>query len=174
MSTNDKRDHRTPPRKQDDPKNPIKDHLKSPLGYHHYLESIQRLKQQTETTITSSPSRKARPADPTNRTQISAHTRVNEGDQEGNTPRAMSKFAARLSTIFLTSRVKALDFTELMTEKLRAMMTRENPRDYYHAWAHLPRINEKGRLKELAQRKCALAEYPSNRQGPSTRTYYRG
>ena len=62
----------------------------------------------------------------------------------------------------ISSRVKALDFTELMAEKLRAMMTRENPRDYYDAWAHLPRIDEKEHLKELAQRKCALADYPYN------------
>lgn len=62
----------------------------------------------------------------------------------------------------LTSRVKALDFLELMAEKLRAMMTRENPRDYYDAWAHLPKIDEKGYLKELAQRKCTLVEYPFN------------
>lgn len=62
----------------------------------------------------------------------------------------------------LTSRVKTLSFMELMAEKLRAMMTRENPRDYYDAWAHLPKIHEKEHLKELAQRKCALAEYPYN------------
>ena len=62
----------------------------------------------------------------------------------------------------LTSKVKTLSFMELMAEKLRAIMTRENPRDYYDAWAHLPKIHEKAHLKEFAQRKCALAEYPFN------------
>ena len=62
----------------------------------------------------------------------------------------------------LTSKVKTLSFMELMAEKLRAIMTRENPRDYYDAWAHLPKIHEKAHLKELVQRKCALAEYPFN------------
>lgn len=38
-------------------------------------------------------------------------------------------------------------------------MTRENPRDYYDIWAHLPKINEKEALRELVERKCALAEY---------------
>lgn len=62
----------------------------------------------------------------------------------------------------LTSKVKVLDFKELMAEKLRATMTRENPRDYYDAWAHLPKIDEKEPLRELVQRKCALAKYDYN------------
>lgn len=59
----------------------------------------------------------------------------------------------------IPSTIKVLDFKELMAEKLRATMTRENPRDYYDIWAYLPKINEKETLRELVERKCTLAEY---------------
>ncbi len=48
-----------------------------------------------------------------------------------------------------------------MAEKLRAAMTRENPRDYYDLWAHLPNTDVES-LRELVERKCALAEYDYN------------
>ena len=59
----------------------------------------------------------------------------------------------------LHSTIKVLDFEEIMAEKLRAAMTRENPRDYYDMWAHLSKIDEKESLRELVERKCTLAEY---------------
>jgi len=61
----------------------------------------------------------------------------------------------------LHSSVKVLGFKELMAEKLRAAMTRENPRDYYDLWAHLPNTDVES-LRELVGRKCALAEYDFN------------
>ena len=59
----------------------------------------------------------------------------------------------------LSSSIIVLDFEEVMAEKLRAAMTREDPRDYYDLWAHLSKFDDKETLRELAERKCALAEY---------------
>lgn len=58
--------------------------------------------------------------------------------------------------------IKTLTFTEIMAEKLRAMMTRESPRDYYDAWAHLPKIRDKPHLRELVEKKCILTGYEYN------------
>ncbi|MFP3952491.1 MAG: nucleotidyl transferase AbiEii/AbiGii toxin family protein [Candidatus Bathyarchaeia archaeon] len=68
----------------------------------------------------------------------------------------------KVSSIYgetLNSRIKALSFTEIMSEKLRAMMTRETPRDYYDAWIHLPKIPDKQRLKKLVKEKCDKTGY---------------
>jgi hypothetical protein len=62
----------------------------------------------------------------------------------------------------LSSSVKALNFTELMAEKIRAMMTRESPRDYYDAWAHLNKLPDRGYLRQLVIKKCELTEYEYN------------
>lgn len=60
----------------------------------------------------------------------------------------------------LSSTVSCLSFPELMAEKIRAAMTRENPRDYYDMWAHLNKIDDKDTLRSLAQRKCTATGYP--------------
>lgn len=62
----------------------------------------------------------------------------------------------------LQSNIKALNFTEIMAEKIRAMMTRESPRDYYDAWTHLGSIHDKPHLRELAKKKCTITEYNYN------------
>ena len=62
----------------------------------------------------------------------------------------------------LSSSIKALTFTEIMAEKLRAMMTRESPRDYYDAWIHLNKIQDKHRLRNLTEKKCILTGYEYN------------
>lgn len=60
----------------------------------------------------------------------------------------------------LSSMVSCLSFLELMAEKIRAAVTRENPRDYYDMWAHLNKIDDKDTLRSLAQRKCNATGYP--------------
>ena len=65
----------------------------------------------------------------------------------------------------LSSTISCLSFPELMAEKIRAAMTRENPRDYYDMWAHLNKIDDKPTLRSLTQRKCTATGYsydPSN------------
>jgi len=64
--------------------------------------------------------------------------------------------------VSLQSRIKALNFTEIMAEKIRAMMTRESPRDYYDAWTHLGKIQDKPHLGELVKKKCTITEYKYN------------
>jgi len=59
----------------------------------------------------------------------------------------------------LASSIKALSFIEIMSEKLRAIITRESPRDYYDAWTHLPRIRDKHQLRKLTEKKCAITGY---------------
>ena len=49
-----------------------------------------------------------------------------------------------------------------MAEKIRAMMTRASPRDYYDAWTHLNKIHDKTHLRELVKKKCTLTEYTYN------------
>ncbi|MGD2200640.1 MAG: nucleotidyl transferase AbiEii/AbiGii toxin family protein [Candidatus Bathyarchaeota archaeon] len=61
----------------------------------------------------------------------------------------------------LPSSIKVLDFKELMAEKLRAAMTRENPRDYYDLWAYLPKTDIDS-LRDLVKRKCTLTKYDYN------------
>ncbi len=61
----------------------------------------------------------------------------------------------------LPSSIRVLCFKELMAEKLRAAMTRENPRDYYDLWAHLSNTDAES-LREMVERKCALTEYDYN------------
>jgi predicted nucleotidyltransferase component of viral defense system len=53
-----------------------------------------------------------------------------------------------------------LDFTELIAEKIRALMSRGYPRDYYDVWAHLDKISDKNDLKELVKKKCLLVNLP--------------
>jgi len=62
------------------------------------------------------------------------------------------RYGETLSTTF-----NILDFTELIAEKIRALMSRGYPRDYYDVWAHLDKIPDKNDLKELAKKKCLLA-----------------
>jgi len=61
------------------------------------------------------------------------------------------RYGETLSTTF-----NILDFTELIAEKIRALMSRGYPRDYYDVWAHLDKIPDKNDLKELAKKKCLL------------------
>lgn len=65
----------------------------------------------------------------------------------------------------LLSRVYAIEFIEIIAEKLRALMSRGYPRDYYDVWSHLDRIRNTDPLRELTNRKCSILniEYkPSN------------
>jgi len=56
----------------------------------------------------------------------------------------------------LPSEIHVLDFTEIIAEKLRALMERSYPRDYYDIWTHIDEIADKSSLRELTERKCAL------------------
>jgi len=56
----------------------------------------------------------------------------------------------------VSSEILVLEFTEIIAEKLRALMERGYPRDYYDLWVHIDKIGDKRRLRELALRKCAL------------------
>lgn len=60
----------------------------------------------------------------------------------------------------LSTTLNVLDFTELIAEKLRALMSRGYPRDYYDVWAHLDKIPDKNNLKEQVKKKCLLANLP--------------
>jgi len=56
----------------------------------------------------------------------------------------------------ISSEISVLDFTEMMAEKLRALMERGYPKDYYDIWFHIDKIQDKRLLKELTKRKCNL------------------
>jgi len=75
--------------------------------------------------------------------------------QEKNECPIQHRYGETLSTTFY-----ALDFTELIAEKIRALMSRGYPRDYYDVWAHLDKISDKNDLKELVKRKCLLVNLP--------------
>jgi predicted nucleotidyltransferase component of viral defense system len=65
----------------------------------------------------------------------------------------------------LTCNVYVVDFAEIMAEKLRALMERGYPRDYYDISTHIDKIKDKAFLRQLTKRKCRLigAKYePSN------------
>lgn len=55
----------------------------------------------------------------------------------------------------LSTELNVLDFTEIIAEKLRALMERGYPRDYYDIWFHIDRIQDKIALRKLTERKCA-------------------
>jgi len=59
----------------------------------------------------------------------------------------------------LNATVKALNFIEIMSEKIRAMITRESPRDYYDAYSQLHKIKDKKHLKDLMIKKCKITDY---------------
>jgi predicted nucleotidyltransferase component of viral defense system len=56
----------------------------------------------------------------------------------------------------LPSEIHILDFTEIIAEKLRALMERGYSRDYYDIWKHIDKITDKSSLRELTARKCTL------------------
>jgi len=56
----------------------------------------------------------------------------------------------------ISSEIHVLEFTEIIAEKLRALMERGYPRDYYDVWTHIDQIGDKGSLRELTKSKCAL------------------
>ncbi len=56
------------------------------------------------------------------------------------------------------SDLHVLDFSEIMAEKLRALMERGYARDYYDVWSHIDRIQDKDVLRDLVKRKCAMAD----------------
>ena len=56
----------------------------------------------------------------------------------------------------LTCSVYVVDFVEIMTEKLRALIDRGYPRDYYDVSVHINKIEDKASLRELTERKCRL------------------
>jgi predicted nucleotidyltransferase component of viral defense system len=62
----------------------------------------------------------------------------------------------------LSTKLKVLDFTEIMAEKLRALMERGYPRDYYEVWYHIDQIQDKTTLKQLTARKCTLLSLEYN------------
>ena len=58
--------------------------------------------------------------------------------------------------IFTLERQGRSYFT-VMAEKLRALMERGYARDYYDVWSHIDRIKDQDVLRDLARRKCAMA-----------------
>jgi len=52
--------------------------------------------------------------------------------------------------------VCAIEFVEIMAEKLRALIDRGYPRDYYDVSSYIDKIQNKVLLKELTERKCRL------------------
>jgi predicted nucleotidyltransferase component of viral defense system len=65
----------------------------------------------------------------------------------------------------ISSSVYAIEFVEIMAEKLRALIDRGYPRDYYDVYFHMDEIRDKEFLKELTIRKCNLigiSNKPSN------------
>jgi hypothetical protein len=59
----------------------------------------------------------------------------------------------------LEANIKTLSFDEILAEKIRAMMTRESPRDYYDVYSYVDKIEDKNHLKKLTIEKCRLVEY---------------
>ena len=64
----------------------------------------------------------------------------------------------------VSSTVSTLEFIEIIAEKLRALMYRGYPRDYYDVWFHIGGIQDKDYLKALTKRKCSIIdlEYKSS------------
>jgi len=58
----------------------------------------------------------------------------------------------------ISSSVYALEFVEIMAEKLRALIERGYPRDYYDVYSHIDKIKDKEFLRELTKRKCHLID----------------
>jgi len=58
----------------------------------------------------------------------------------------------------LTCNVYATEFVEIMAEKLRALIERGYPRDYYDVLVHVDKIEDKVFLRELTERKCRLLD----------------
>ena len=56
----------------------------------------------------------------------------------------------------LLCRVCVVDFVEIVAEKLRALIERGYPRDYYDVSAHIDKIDDKTSLRKLIERKCRL------------------
>lgn len=50
----------------------------------------------------------------------------------------------------------SLQLIELFSEKIRAIISRESPRDYFDVWAHIDRIQNKDFLKHLSKTKCEV------------------
>lgn len=59
----------------------------------------------------------------------------------------------------LESSIITLSFDEILAEKIRAMMTRESPRDYYDVFSYVDKIEDKTHLKKLTVEKCRLVGY---------------
>jgi uncharacterized protein len=57
------------------------------------------------------------------------------------------------------STIKSLSLIEIISEKIRAMITRESPRDYYDTYSQLHKISDKTHLKNLVIKKCNIVEY---------------
>lgn len=62
----------------------------------------------------------------------------------------------------ISSEIHVLDFMEIIAEKLRALMDRGYPRDYYDMWTHIDQIGDKASLRELTERKCTLIDLEYN------------
>jgi len=62
----------------------------------------------------------------------------------------------------ISSEILVLDFMEIISEKLRALMERGYPRDYYDVWTYIDQIGDKASLRELTERKCALINLEYN------------
>lgn len=52
--------------------------------------------------------------------------------------------------------IYAIEFVEIMAEKLRALIDRGYPRDYYDVSTHIDKIQDKAFLRGLTERKCRL------------------
>lgn len=64
---------------------------------------------------------------------------------------AFSKYSDSTS-----SKLYTLDFIEIIAEKLRALMSRGYPRDYFDIWSHIDKIGDKASLRDLTKRKCSI------------------
>lgn len=56
-------------------------------------------------------------------------------------------------------KIRTLEFTEIIAEKLRVLMTRGYPRDYFDIWCHIDKIQKKDFLRNLTKKKCDLVGY---------------
>jgi len=54
----------------------------------------------------------------------------------------------------LSCNVYTIEFMEIMAEKLRALIDRGYPRDYYDVASHLDKVLDKTFMRELTERKC--------------------
>lgn len=58
----------------------------------------------------------------------------------------------------LSCNIYAIEFVEIMADKLRALIDRGYPRDYYDVSSHIDKIRDKAFLRELTERKCRLID----------------